>query len=98
MIQRPPAMTKAPAPRGIDLTPIAFKVRAPIFFRGERIEAGTIIEAEVTEAVDLHGNVRVELVTSGDWKRLRDLAHTSADALFREAHKQSSWVRQFNRA
>lgn len=98
MIKRPPTMTKAAAPRGIDLTPIAFKVRTPIYFRGEPIEAGTIIEAEVTEAVDLHGNARVELVTAGDWKRLRDLSHTSADALFREAHKQSTWVRQFNRA
>ena len=91
-------MIKTTASRGIDLTPIAFKVRTPIYFRGEPIEAGTTIEAEVSEAVELFGNVRVELVTSGDWKRIRDLAQASTSDLWRAAQAKSGWVRQFNRA
>lgn len=91
-------MTKATAARDIDRTPIAFKVLTPIFFRGEPVAAGTILKVELIEAVDLFGNVRVELVTNSDWMRIRDQSRASAGDPWRAAQAKSGWVHQYSRA
>lgn len=96
-MSRSATMAAATVSRGLDLTPVQFLVVSGIYFRGEPIAAGTTIDAEVSEALELFGNVRVKLVNSGDWKRIQAVSHASSAELLRASQANRGWVRQINR-
>lgn len=81
-----------------DVSPVAFEVLAPMFFRGERIEVGGTVRADLDEAVDLMGNHHARLANPADAKRIRDASHLSSADLYKASNPRRGWVNGYARS
>lgn len=81
-----------------DLSPVAFEVLAPMCFRGERVEVGDTIRADLDEAIDLTGNYRARLANPADAKRILDASHLSSADLYKASNPRRGWVNGYARS
>ena len=92
--------SRAPSaqPARPDLSPVAFVALSPLCFRGERVEIGGTVRADLDEAVDLVGNYHAQLVNPADAKRIRDASHLSSSDLYKASNPRRGWVNQHTRS
>ena len=81
---------------GPDLRPVEFKVLSPMFFRGQRVEPGATLQADVDEAAALHGNHHTEMLNAAEaLPRVRAASHLTAAELLRANNpNRTGWFKR----